>query len=56
MIILVALSPHPLKKLNLHGMEKLLIPAMKNFYARHHDFNIYAMTADSGFDDVLNYK
>ncbi|WKV08696.1 hypothetical protein Q2T46_14405 [Thermoanaerobacterium sp. CMT5567-10] len=23
---------------------------------RHRDFNIYAMTADSGFDDVLNYK
>jgi len=35
---------------------KLLIPAMENFFERHHDFNIYAMTADSGFDDVPNYQ
>lgn len=26
------------------------------FFERHRDFNIYAMTADSGFDYVTNYK
>jgi len=35
---------------------KLLIPAMENFFNRHHDFNIYALTADSGFDYVPNYQ
>lgn len=35
---------------------KLLIPAMENFFDRHHDFSIYALTADSGFDDVPNYQ
>ena len=28
----------------------------KTCFERHHDFNIYAMTADSGFDDVPSYQ
>ena len=35
---------------------KLLIPTMDNFFNRHPDFNIWALTADSGFDHVPNYK
>lgn len=35
---------------------KLLIPSMDNFFKRHPGFSIEALTADSGFDDALNYK
>lgn len=35
---------------------KLLIPAMDNFSNCHPTFNIWAMTTDSGFDDIPTYK
>jgi len=35
---------------------KLFIPSMNHFFKFHPRFNIWAMTADSGFDDALNYK
>lgn len=35
---------------------KLLIPTMNNFFSRHHNFNIEALTADPGFDTPINYE
>ncbi len=48
-------SPSPEEtKLTWDG--KLLIPAMENFFNHHPNFNIWVMTADSGFNDVPRYR
>ncbi|MGD9155991.1 MAG: transposase [Bacillota bacterium] len=46
--------PSP-EEIKVHWDGKLLKPAMENFFKLHPSFPITALTADSGFDAILNY-
>jgi hypothetical protein len=47
--------PSP-EEIKVHGDSILLKPAMENFFKLHPSFPITALTADSGFDSILNYN
>jgi hypothetical protein len=47
--------PSP-EEIKVHGDSILLKPAMENFFQLHPAFPITALTADSGFDSILNYN